>query len=136
MPFKSKRQLRLCFSEDIKTKGKGRKSSRLASSVASEVAKANTSVWNCEEFLRKTPNPTCLPELVGSGKTPRSSGTAPSGKAPSGCRNLRKDEKVVGPVYQGPRGGYYFFAKGVKVYVPKGEGNVEYAKKKYRGQEA
>jgi len=99
MPFKSKKQLRTCFSKQI----------------AAE-AKKQRWTWDCQEFLEKTPNPRCLPEQVGHAHK---------------CRPLRVGEKIIGPVYQGPRGGYYFFAGSVKVYVPKGSTNIEYAKQKY-----
>jgi hypothetical protein len=69
-------------------------------------------------WFRETPDPGCLPTLKGH---PR----------PRPCRKLRANEKIIGPVHQGPRGGYYFFVADVKVYVPKGHANIEYAKKKY-----
>lgn len=47
------------------------------------------------------------------------------------CRNLRSSDKVVGPVYIGPRGGAYFYVAGVRVYVPKGDSNLRYAKQQY-----
>lgn len=42
---------------------------------------------------------------------------------------MKKGEKIIGPVQQGPRGGHFFYAGGVKVYVPKGAAN--YAKRRY-----
>jgi hypothetical protein len=64
------------------------------------------SPWDCIEFLNKTKNPLCLPERVGG---PRS----------SKCRPLRKGEEIIGPVMKGKKGGYFFMAKGVKIYIPK-----------------
>lgn len=98
MPFKSKRQLQTCFGRQLSAEAKGSKWS-----------------WNCEEWLKATPNPLCLPSL--------------KGHKVKGCRPLRTDEKIISPVYQGLRGGYYFLARGVKVYVPKDA--VTYAKKKF-----
>lgn len=97
MGFKSKKQLRTCFSEQITAQSRG-----------------DPWTWDCQEFLAKTKSPRCLPEIV-----------------PPKCRPIRNGEKIVGPVYQGPRGGYFFFAGGIKIYVPKGKLNIEYAKKKY-----
>lgn len=101
MPFRSQRQLATCYSKKISTESKGRKWT-----------------WDCDEWLQSTPDPGCLPSLKGY---------PPKRK----CRNIRNGEKIVGPVYKGPRGGYYFFAGGVKVYVPKGDSNIAYAKKLY-----
>ena len=97
MPFKSKSQLGHCFANQIKTKGK--------------------TTWDCEEFLKETPNPTCLPYKLG----------AFEGR----CRKLSSDEKGISGVYFGPRGGAYIMAKGVKVYIPPGEKNVEWVIAKY-----
>jgi len=79
-------------------------------------AKGKKWTWDCKEWLAETPNPKCLPSL--KGHHPK-------------CRSLRNGEKIVGPVYEGPKGGHFFFAGGVKVYVPRGAGNAEYAIKKY-----
>lgn len=70
--------------------------------------------WDCKKNLFETPSPECLPSL--KGRSPK-------------CRKLRAGEKIITPIHQGTRGGYFFFAGGVKVYVPKGA--VAYAKKKY-----
>jgi hypothetical protein len=70
--------------------------------------------WDCLKNLKETPNPICLPSLKGY---------------PAKCRGLYSGEKIVTPIYQGPRGGYFFLAKGVKVYVPKNA--IAYAKRKY-----
>lgn len=70
--------------------------------------------WDCEGWLKITPSPECLPSL--KGRSPK-------------CRKLRAGEKIITPIHQGTRGGYFFFAGGVKVYVPKEA--VAYAKKKY-----
>lgn len=45
MPFKSKSQLRTCFSKEIKAKSKGQKWE-----------------WNCKEWLKETRNVNDLPE--------------------------------------------------------------------------
>ena len=91
MPFKSKRQLQTCFGRQLSAKAKGKKWT-----------------WNCKEFLRVTKKPCSLPTMKG-----KSSGTS------SGCRSLKKGERLVSPFYAGARGGLYFYAGGVKVYVPK-----------------
>lgn len=97
MPYKSKRQLRTCFSRQLVAEATGKKWT-----------------WDCKEFLEKTESARCLPEQVG--------GTHK-------CRPMRNGEKIISPVYKGPKGGYFFFAGGVKVYVPKAA--TTYAKKKY-----
>jgi hypothetical protein len=97
MPFKSRRQLATCFSRKLSAESKGKKWN-----------------WDCEEFLRVTPSPECLPSLKGR---------------PAKCRKLKNGEKIITPIYKGKRGGHFFFAGGVKVYVPKDA--IEYAKKKY-----
>lgn len=100
MPFVSTRQLSTCFSKQLLAESKGKKWN-----------------WDCEGWLKITPDPTCLPSLKGGKPNP------------SRCRKLKTGEKIITPIHQGARGGYFFFAKGVKVYVPKAA--VEYAKKKY-----
>jgi hypothetical protein len=90
MPFKSKAQLRTCYKKKFEAEEKGKRAN-----------------WDCDEFLRETPDPSCLPERVGMD----------SGKK---CRNLRKEERVPSELQVGPRGGTYFYAGGVKVYVPRG----------------
>lgn len=89
MPFTSKAQLRTCYSLKAKAEAEGK-----------------TPAWNCDEWLKETPDASCLPERKGD-------------ERPKSCRNLRKDERVTGPVQVGPRGGKYFFAEGVKVYLPR-----------------
>lgn len=69
----------------------------------SALAKGERPKWNCDEFLRATPASRCLPTVKGK---------------KGGCRQLRKGEKLVSPFYRGSRGGLYFYAGGVKVYVP------------------
>lgn len=76
-------------------------------------------MWDCDKWLAETKNPQCLPSVKGK--------VGASGK----CRPMRKDEKIVSKIYRGSRGGHYFFVAGVKVYVPRGEKNLEWAKKKY-----
>jgi hypothetical protein len=70
--------------------------------------------WDCLKNLKETPAPRCLPSLKGF---------------PKKCRGLKNGEKIVTPIYQGPKGGYFFLAGGVKVYVPKDA--IDYAKRKY-----
>lgn len=70
--------------------------------------------WDCEKWLLLTKDPHCLPSLKGHARK---------------CRKLGSGEKIISPIYQGPKGGYYFYAKGVRVYVPKAA--VAYAKRKY-----
>ena len=85
MPFKSRSQLRTCFS--LKPKG-----------------------WDCDKWLDETKDIGCLPEKKGM-KTKRS------------CRIQRKDEKIVGPIQTGKRGGRFFIIRQgldeIKVYISK-----------------
>lgn len=99
MGFTSQRQLATCFSRQLSAESKGQKWN-----------------WDCEGWLQITPDPGCLPSLKGY-------------PAKRKCRKLGQGEKIVTPIHQGPRGGYFFYAGGVKVYVPKEA--VAYAKKKY-----
>lgn len=85
--------------------------------IAAE-AKGKKFGWDCDRWTKETPDPGCLPTLKGHSR-------------PRACRKLRAGEKIVGPVHRGPRGGNYFMVVDVKVYVPKGAINLEYAKKKY-----
>lgn len=77
-------------------------------------AKGKKYNWDCLKNLKETYKPHCLPSLKGY---------------PAKCRPLRNGEAIITPVYKGPKGGYFFIAKGVKIYVPKDA--IEYAKKKY-----
>jgi hypothetical protein len=78
-------------------------------------AKGKSSSWDCKEWLKETPvSGTCLPEKIGE----------------STSRCQRKNEKVVSPVYEGKRGGLYFYVSGVKVYVPRDA--QSYVRKKYK----
>lgn len=86
MPFVSKAQLRDCYYKKFTSNSK----------------------WDCDEFLRATKNPSCLPQTISL-----------KGKKSSKCRPLKKGEEWKSPVYKGPKGGYYFWAKNVKVYIPK-----------------
>ena len=61
--------------------------------------------WDCDQWLQETPNVKCLPERKGD--VPKK----------TGCRPIRKGEHVIGPVQTGPRGGNFFTADGIKVYV-------------------
>jgi len=69
--------------------------------------------WNCDEWLRKTPNVCCLPEKKGY-------------PTPTKCRKIKKNERIVGKLQIGPRGGRFFMITekdgnkkicDVKVYV-------------------
>lgn len=91
MPFKSKRQLQTCFGQRLSAKAQGKSFS-----------------WDCDKWLEETPNPSCLPDIKDE-----------KGSKKVSCRPMRKSEKIVGPIQQGARGGLYFMAGGVKVYVPK-----------------
>lgn len=71
--------------------------------------------WNCEKWLKETPRPECLPSLKGSKRKP--------------CRQLKKGERIIGPVKTGSRGGKYFTVSGINIYIPKG--SLQYAIKKY-----
>ena len=90
MPFTSQRQLQTCFGREAQMKSKG-----------------GVWKWDCKKWLAETPDPGCLPTVKG-------------GEPKRACRKLRASEKVPSKVYQGPRGGRYFFVAGVKVYVPRG----------------
>ena len=85
MPFKSKRQLQTCYGKKYSKKG---------------------TTWDCDKWLKETPNPNCLPTTINSPK-------------PRKCRPLKEGEKIVGPVINGPRGGKYFMVADIKVYIPK-----------------
>lgn len=101
MPFTSTRQMAVCYNKEINAKARGKSSG-----------------WDCDAWLSETPDPACLPSLKGY-------------QAKRACRNLKASEKVAGPIYQGPRGGYYFYVAGVKVYIPKNDAAIKYAKKRY-----
>lgn len=96
MPFKSKRQLQTCYGKKLATESRGQKFN-----------------WNCDEWLRKTPSPNCLPTDISS---PRR-------------KCISQKNKNISPIYVGPRGGHFFFVSGVKVYVPRG--SEAYAIQKY-----
>jgi hypothetical protein len=81
-------------------------------------AQGKKSSWDCDEFLEATPDTSCLPERVGD--------------AGGRCRTLRKDERVISPVYVGPRGGLYFYVAGVRVYVPKDRETHDYVMRAYK----
>jgi hypothetical protein len=89
MPFTSKSQLRTCYGLKAKAEASGKKAS-----------------WDCDEWLKETPNAKCLPNRKNDPIT-------------RACRSLRKDERVTGPIQMGPRGGKYFIAEGVKIYLPR-----------------
>lgn len=74
--------------------------------------------WDCEKWLAETPNPACLPYKKGM-PPPKGCGASkcPSGPKGAACRRQRAGEPITSPVEVGPRGGKYFYAKGVKVYV-------------------
>lgn len=58
----------------------------------------------CDESLMKTINPLALPyDKTKKGKD----------------IPLPKRTPLKSKVYKGPRGGYYFYAKGLKIYIPK-----------------
>lgn len=69
------------------------------------------STWNCDEFLRATPSVCCLPER--------------KNKTVTRSRCLLKNERIVGKIQTGPRGGRYFTIKErygkkectIKVYI-------------------
>jgi hypothetical protein len=96
MPFASKRQLQTCFGRELSRKAAGKKPSS----------------WKCSEWLGETPDAECLPVLV--------EGEPPS--KPSTHAQCRKRPRASGPeitqYYRGMRGGLYFYADGVRIYVP------------------
>lgn len=77
--------------------------------------------WDCKKWLEETPRPDCLPSLVGSPK-------------PS-CPKRPKRGKEISPVYEGPRGGLYFYAGSTKIYVPRGTESIAIKKYKFGGKE-
>lgn len=101
MPFKSKSQLRTCYSKQAK-------SQKLQSTRYSK-----TKGWDCDKWLLETQSVCCLPEKKGM---------------PIKSRCMRKGERVIGRVQTGIRGGKYFTieekdSKGTicvtKVYIPR-----------------
>lgn len=111
MPFRSRSQLGVCYNKAIKAGAQGKSSG-----------------WGCDKWLAETPNPSCLPysEKYASKASARPK-ASPSGR----CRTLTAKERVTGPVIEGARGGHYFMAAGVKVYIPKGHAELAYAKRTY-----
>jgi hypothetical protein len=100
--FSSKSQLRTCYSKKLSAEAQGKKSS-----------------WDCDKSLQETPDPNCLPERV-------------DGTQHLKCRTMRKEEKITSKVYEGSKGGLYFYAAGVKVYVPKDRQTHDYVVEKYK----
>jgi hypothetical protein len=103
MPFESSRQLATCYSKDLSAKAKGKKPSK------------NLRLWDCDKWLKETPNPECLPSI--KGRKPK-------------CRPMRKGEKIKSDVYEGMKGGLYFYVANNKVYVPKDAHN--FVRKNYK----
>ena len=52
-------------------------------------------------------------------------------------KKIRKDAKTksrnveISPIYEGSRGGHYFYVGDIKIYVPKGDGTLAYATRRY-----
>ena len=90
MPFASKRQLQTCFGRRLSAEAKGKKTK-----------------WDCEKWLEETPAAACIPTVVGE----------PVEKT---CRKRKRSasSKELHTYYRGGRGGIYFYAGGVVVYVP------------------
>ena len=103
MPFASKLQLQTCFSKNL-----------------SILAQGKVPKWNCKKWLQETKYPQCLPTLSGQ-------------SAPKNCKKRKlKEENLYDTeenrkkssadewtrFYRGARGGLYFFAAGLKLYVP------------------
>lgn len=101
MPFSSRSQMSVCYKKQIAARSRGKETG-----------------WNCDVWLAETPDPACLPYRKG-------------GHPKTKCRNLKPGEKMISPIYKGARGGYYFYTAGVKVYIPKGNKELAYAKKTY-----
>jgi len=118
MPFKSKSQLGLCFSKQFSSHG--------------------SSSWDCEKWLKETPNATCLHHRLASSESGRPSVgrslTTFESKV-EGCRKLSPKDKKVSGVHFGARGGAYVVAGGVKVYIPRGNkdgvDNIDWVISKY-----
>jgi len=49
--------------------------------------------WQCDSWLKETPSVCCLPEKKGT---------------PVRSRCMRKGERIVGKIQEGPRGGRFF----------------------------
>lgn len=76
MPFQSKSQMRVCYT--LKKKNP-------------------KSTWNCDEWLKETKNPECLPEKKGGERK---------------CKSVT----VLGKTLYGKRGGRYFMFGDRKIY--------------------
>lgn len=95
MPFGSTRQVQTCFGRALSAKAQGKKPSS----------------WKCIEWLKETPDAECLPTLVGE--------PAHKPKTHTVCRKRpRSSGPEISAYYRGARGGIYFYADGVVVYVP------------------
>lgn len=94
MPFSSKRQLQTCFGRSLSAKAKGKKFN-----------------WDCKEWLAKTPDAECLPDMKG--------GSPNKAETHATCRKRpRASGPEISQYYRGARGGLYFYADRVRVYVP------------------
>lgn len=94
MPFGSKRQLQTCFGRQLSLRAKGK-----------------TNNWDCKKWLSETPDAECLPDLASL-----------KSSTPKTHDKCRKRPRSSGPeltqYYRGLRGGLYFYADGVRIYVP------------------
>jgi hypothetical protein len=103
MPFKNARQLKVCYSKKISADSKGSRSG-----------------WNCDAWLKETMKPWCLPET--SHSQPK-------------CRDAHKRDRLnkSSKLYEGARGGLYYYVAGIKVYVPKdAQAHLRKTKKVYK----
>lgn len=101
MPFQSEKQLRTCFGREIIAKSKHQKWT-----------------WDCEEWANKT-NLDSLKSIKRDAE-----------KRVGEKRGKRRGKKIS-PIYEGSRGGHYFFVGDIKIYVPKGDGALAYATQRY-----
>jgi hypothetical protein len=92
---------------------------QLQTCFGKEIIQGGKSNWDCKKWLKETQNVNCLPTIEGHNNNSKKD-----------CYNTSAGKKIS-LVYSGPRGGFYFYVGSIKVYVPKGKGNVENAIKLY-----
>lgn len=89
MPFQSKAQLRTCYGRQKLSRGE---------KPSSRGEKPSKGGWNCDQWVKETPDICSLPSF----SNPKGS------KEQVKSRMRRPNEKIIGPVQTGPRGGKFF----------------------------